>query len=368
MNAQAQEVEQVAQKQVAPWVDAMQRAQPKFEALAEIHHAVTWKAEANYARQSIQNNKYLQSCSPQSLVDAVINVAAIGLSLSPAEKLAYLVPRGNVCSLDISYMGLIRLATDTGACEYIRADLVRENDVFEYNGPAERARFSTAHAFSPEKRGAIVGVYAEAMLPSGRYLTEIMSMDDITAVKNTSRAKSGPWVDFFGEMARKTVIKRLAKTIPRTKQSNRLDTAIHVLNEHEGMAETPEPIEHRQPYTPEQKQAFDTAMSDGNEAELWHLSRSLPTNTWLDLHGSYLDTAPKGKKGEYRKRIDGLTSAGRETFASAATELSRLRDAGDEMGATEILAEFDGQHDTLNEQIDDPELFEWLESLMEQEA
>jgi recombination protein RecT len=48
------------------------------------------------------------------VIDAVTNIAAIGISLNPAKKQAYLVPRdGRIC-LDISYMGLMDLAMADG--------------------------------------------------------------------------------------------------------------------------------------------------------------------------------------------------------------------------------------------------------------
>jgi recombination protein RecT len=37
-------------------------------------------------------------------------VAAIGITLNPASKLAYLVPRDGMVCLDISYMGLLHRA------------------------------------------------------------------------------------------------------------------------------------------------------------------------------------------------------------------------------------------------------------------
>lgn len=362
MNAVVETVEQ-APVQQAGWVSAMVKAEPKFKELAELHGAVNWKAEANYARQLIQKNDRLMQCKPQSIADAVINVGAIGLSLSPAEKLAYLVPRGNECVLDISYTGLIKLATDTGACEYIRADIVRENDSFEYRGPAEKAVFSTASPFDPEARGKIVGVYAEAKLASGGYLTEIMNMQDIATVEAASKAKYGPWKDYWGEMARKTVIKRLFKTIPPTKQSKRVDTAMHVVNQHEGLEEEAEVIEHKPTYDHDLKVVFDEAVASDNGAQLWHMSRSLPTSVWVDLYNS----GEKGKVTKLKQAVTELQKQGLEEFQAAALELKNLMDADDTMGAVQIVEDYEHQRSTLDEQLKEvgEDLLEWVAGLAE---
>ncbi|EOK6706430.1 recombinase RecT, partial [Escherichia coli] len=58
--------------------------------------------------------------------NAIINVAAIGITLNPSSKLAYLVPRGGAVCLDISYMGLLHLAQVTGAIQWGQCKLVYE--------------------------------------------------------------------------------------------------------------------------------------------------------------------------------------------------------------------------------------------------
>lgn len=192
----------------------------------------------------------------QSLCDAVINVAAIGLSLNPALKFAYLVPRDGRCCLDVSYMGLIKIATDTGSIKWAQAEVVCSADTFEYRGPTEKPM----HVCDPfnSDRGEVTGVYCVAKTVDGDYLTEVMSLAEIHKVRDMSpaytRSKKGPWVTFPNEMAKKAVIKRASKTWPKSDTSNRLETAIAVVNEHEGIdfsddrkmhdlfMETPDPL------------------------------------------------------------------------------------------------------------------------------
>ena len=165
--------------------------------------------------QLIKKNDYLKNIAnnrPDTLRDAVINIASIGLSLNPATKYAYLVPRDNQACLDISYIGLIKLATDTGSIMWARAELVHEKDTFIYNGAFQMPEFNSPDPFN---RGEIKGVYCVAKTKEGDYLSGIMSIDEINDIKNRSmsaRKNSGPWVTDFGEMAKKTIIKRESKT------------------------------------------------------------------------------------------------------------------------------------------------------------
>ena len=63
---------------------------------------VTWAKESQFAIQYFQKNDYLAKtalANPTSAQNAIINVAAIGITLNPASKLAYLVPRDGMVAL-----------------------------------------------------------------------------------------------------------------------------------------------------------------------------------------------------------------------------------------------------------------------------
>lgn len=197
-------------------------------------NVVTWQKEASFAVQAIEKSEYLQKCKPASIRNAVVNVASVGLSLNPALKLAYLVPRDGLCCLDISYIGLTKIATDTGSVLAVKAECVRANDAFEYMGPFERP----AHKFNPfastAERGDVLGAYTLAKLANGETLVETLSREEINKIRATSKAKNSPaWNDWFEEMSKKSVIKRAYKMWPTTE---RLSRAVEVINEHEGLA------------------------------------------------------------------------------------------------------------------------------------
>jgi recombination protein RecT len=198
--------------------------------------SINFDREAEFAIQVLSQNDYalkLAQGNRQSVVNAVTNIAAIGISLNPAKKQAYLVPRDGKICLDISYMGLLDLATATGSIKWAKAAVVYSLDQFALNGfdkPPE-------HQFNPfaKERGEAIGVYVVVKTADGDYLTEAMSADEINQIRDRSSAwkawiskqKSCPWVTDWAEMAKKTVIKRAYKTWPKT---DRLDQAIHHLN------------------------------------------------------------------------------------------------------------------------------------------
>jgi recombination protein RecT len=84
-----------------------------------------------------------------------------------------------------------------------------------------------------DDRGAAVAVYAIARTKDNAVYREVMSVGEVEKIRRASRAaNAGPWVDHWGEMARKTVIKRLAKRLP---SSTDLDQVIASDNEAIGM-------------------------------------------------------------------------------------------------------------------------------------
>ena len=221
----------------------------KFGEIARSHNAVDFAAESQYALSILENNSYLMKCAvanPPSLKQAILNVAGTGISLNPMKAHAYLVPRyitGQmaVC-LDVSYRGLIHLAEESGSIEWVQAELVYEGEVLNIKGFGE----APEHRRDPfdRKDKAVIGAYCVAKTHKGDYLTTAMGLEEIEAVRDRSEAwkayekdnkKKCPWVTDAGEMMKKTVIKRASKTWPKANIADRLDEAIKVINEHEGI-------------------------------------------------------------------------------------------------------------------------------------
>ena len=109
----------------------------KSNDLAKNHLSICMDAERNYAIQQLYKNDHsigIAKSNPVSVQNAILNLSSIGISLNPALKHAYLVPRdGGIC-LDISYMGLMHLAQEIGSIEWGQAKIVYSNDTYESQG------------------------------------------------------------------------------------------------------------------------------------------------------------------------------------------------------------------------------------------
>lgn len=204
--------------------------------------SIAFKRESEFAMQIFANNDYLATTAINNLVSvrsAIMNIAAIGISLNPAQKLAYLVPRDRKVCLDISYMGLMHIAQQSGAIKWCQSSIVRKNDNFQLTS-IDTAPRHEYNAFAPaEERGDIVGAYVVVKTDDGDYLTHTMPIADIYAIRDRSSAwkawkskqKSCPWVTDEEQMILKTVVKQAAKYWPRRE---RLDQAIDYVNTESG--------------------------------------------------------------------------------------------------------------------------------------
>lgn len=156
---------------------------------------------------------------PPSLLQSVIRCAQDGLM--PDGREAALVVFNVKGDKKVQYMpmigGLRKIAAEHDIT--VEAYVVYENDFFEWE-----LGFSPTITHRPpklnESRGEAIGAYAVATLtdPGKREpqkFLEVMSRGEIEEVRKVSRAKdNGPWVSWWGEMARKTVARRMFKQLP----------------------------------------------------------------------------------------------------------------------------------------------------------
>lgn len=210
----------------------------EFATLAKIHGAVHWPRELSFALHILKENSYLAQVAmgnPDSLKHAVISVAAVGISLNPVEKLAYLVPRDSKVCLDISYRGYLKIATDSGAIKWAVAELVYEKDLYAHKGVGKEP----VHEFHPfGDRGKLLGGYVLAKTHDGEFIITHMSLADVYAIRDRSmswrayvkdQSKKSPWNTDEGEMIKKTIIRRAVKMWPLTDtRDSRLANAIDV--------------------------------------------------------------------------------------------------------------------------------------------
>lgn len=179
----------------------------------------------------VANDYKLSECHPNSIIDACITVAQMNLDLSPALSHAYIVPFKKSVQLIISARGYTALLARTGW--KIKSYIVNEEDQFDYiidgfeesikfkkNIDAEKETFKYAVALAKSPDGTL---YVEVMNAKQIDKHRKVSSNQTTINKYTSEENRklinegkpvGVWADWFNEMATKTVIKKLVKSLP----------------------------------------------------------------------------------------------------------------------------------------------------------
>lgn len=161
---------------------------------------------------AIQQTPALMNADRRSLFGAVVRLAQDGLL--PDGREAAIVMFGDKAQAMPMVAGILKKVRQSGELSNIVAHVVYEADDFIYRlGDDE----SIEHRPPPldRDRGKPIGAYAVATLKDGSKVREVMTLAEIERVRAVSRSgKSGPWVAWWSEMARKTVIRRLSKRLP----------------------------------------------------------------------------------------------------------------------------------------------------------
>jgi recombination protein RecT len=158
----------------------------------------------------------------RSLLGACVKCAADGLV--PDGREAALVifnakSRDGGWEKRVQYMpmiaGVLKRARNSGEIASIVVQVVHQNDRFTWRPCDPERPIDHETPGLLEDRGAPVGAYAIARLKDGSVMAEVMNKAEIDKVRNVSRSKDrGPWVDWYDQMARKTVLRRLSKYLP----------------------------------------------------------------------------------------------------------------------------------------------------------
>lgn len=164
---------------------------------------------------AIQQNSKLLEVDRRSLLNELMRCAADGLV--PDGREAALVifkdrERGSIAKYMQMVQGVRKLVQQGGQISRFEQTVVCENDKFNYQlGDNPQIH----HAPALKDRGDPVLVYSVAQFNDGTLSREVMTVEEIEKVRNVSRSKdSGPWTEWWGEMARKTVARRHAKVLP----------------------------------------------------------------------------------------------------------------------------------------------------------
>lgn len=188
---------------------AIEKLTPSFEAALPSHIPV--EKFKRVLLTAVQQTPALQNADRKSLFLACQRAASDGL-LPDGREAALVMFKNNVQYMPM-IAGILKKIRNSGELSTIAAHVVHRNDKFRYVlGDDERIEHEP---FMGEDRGDAVAVYAVAKTKDGGIYREVMSKSDVEKVRAVSRASgAGPWVQWWGEMARKTVLRRLSKRLP----------------------------------------------------------------------------------------------------------------------------------------------------------
>jgi recombination protein RecT len=192
------------------------------------------------ALTAVSQTPKLQECAVETICGCVVQASILGLEPSSELKEAYLVPFYNgkskrmECQLMPGYVGLVKLARNTGLFSLIDAQPVHANDVFDFQKGSDPWWM---HKWERRgDRGAIDGYWGGYVLKDGAKNFEYMTVSQINEHRDKyskgaydkDRQLQGPWKDSPDWMYRKTPLKQVLKLAPK---SVKLQTAMS-LDEH----------------------------------------------------------------------------------------------------------------------------------------
>ena len=171
------------------------------------------------AKLTLNLNPRLLQADKTSLMQTFMKAAQDGLYLDGREAAA--VQYGNQVNYLPMVEGVIKLMHNSGLIKTISAEVVYENDCFEYElGSNPHVKHIPLLVGD---RGNRICVYCYVQTANDGEYIEIMNMDDLDKCKQQAKGASSPhspWVKWFDQMAKKTVIHRIAKRLPKNDAIN----------------------------------------------------------------------------------------------------------------------------------------------------
>lgn len=183
----------------------------KQQFAAALPHHLTPDRFCRIALTALTRTPKLADCTQESLMRCLLDLSAYGIE--PDGRRAHLIPykknwkddsgKWQSCmevQLILDWKGIAELAMRSGIIAKLHADIVCENDVFEYNlGEVVQHKIDFK---SP--RGAMYAAYAMAVTKDGPVFVAVLNKDEIDSVRKRSKSSdNGPWVTDYNEMAKK---------------------------------------------------------------------------------------------------------------------------------------------------------------------
>lgn len=169
-----------------------------------------------YATKTMLDNAKipLGNLDPQSIREAFKASLDTGIPVDK-RQLAYVVKYGNKIEYQIGFKGFISRIKEIYPTANVKAEIVYVDDVFTVEKIDGKAKYvhKVANPFASIKD--MTGVYAFIQYTdNGKEYSFIETMSKEEVLKIKGKAKTAfVWNEWFGEMAKKAVIRRLCKTL-----------------------------------------------------------------------------------------------------------------------------------------------------------
>lgn len=200
-----------------------------------------FRREMAFACQQAERSTDLTRATGRSLWNALVNVQNIGLTLNPATKFAWLIPRRErgeiIACLQPSYFGIIKLCTDPGGVLSIKPGLVFEGDEYEIDPASMSLRITRPLALiarsklsTEEKKlllarekdfwGNLVFSYSRAQLHNGAVEFDFIPVERLAKINSMYCKGSHHYSkEHADEWCLKTVVTHHGKTLPKSERA-----------------------------------------------------------------------------------------------------------------------------------------------------
>jgi recombination protein RecT len=187
---------------------AIEKMAPQFKAALPAHVSV--ERFIRVTLTAVQTNPNLLNADRRTLFAAATKAAQMGLL--PDGREGAIVTFKDQAQWMPMVAGIMKLVRNSGEISTWSVQAVYENDNFDFClGDEEHI----THKPSLSNRGKLIAVYSIVSMKDGEKSREVMSVEDVNAIRARSRSgNSGPWQTDFAEMAKKTVVRRHSKRLP----------------------------------------------------------------------------------------------------------------------------------------------------------
>jgi recombination protein RecT len=224
MNNQSQQI--VPFKQKVQSVMGLLKAREKQFAIA-LPKYISVDRWMGVVSRSIQKTPQLLDCTQESFLGAVMQAAQLGLECDGVTGEAYLIPFKNRVTLIPGYNGLLKLVRNTRQLATIATAAVYEDDEFSFEYGINASLKHVPSRTEPTKDP--IAYWCAAKLVDGSFQFEVMFDWQVLRIRDRSASykaakqfgKSTPWDTDLAEMGRKTVLRRVCKSLPKSTEMAR---------------------------------------------------------------------------------------------------------------------------------------------------